>query len=158
MSLTRLKANSTARCCRCREYKAVKIVGCDPGINGALALLVINDGAAPQLIDAIDVPTVGDKSKRRVDAIAICKWIENHRPDFAGIERGQSMPLQGSSSTFLYGRACGSLETVLCLCEIPLVIVEPAVWKRHRGLHGKDKKAPDKRLCNYFRPHIRCLL
>jgi hypothetical protein len=49
----------------------VKILGVDPGIRGGLAILEIMEGAAPQLIDAIDVPTIGVGAKERVDVIAL---------------------------------------------------------------------------------------
>jgi hypothetical protein len=43
----------------------VKVLGVDPGIRGGLAVLEIIDGAAPQLIDAIDIPTTGTKARER---------------------------------------------------------------------------------------------
>jgi hypothetical protein len=82
----------------------MKLLGIDPGIHGGLAIVEINDGAAPQLIDAIDIPTVGSGAKERVDVLALRAWIQAHRPDRAGIERGQAMPKQGSSSGFKFGR------------------------------------------------------
>ena len=33
----------------------MKVLGCDPGIHGGLAIVKINDGTAPQLVDAIEV-------------------------------------------------------------------------------------------------------
>jgi len=35
------------------------ILGIHPGINGGLAVVEIDNGAAPQLVAAIDIPTVG---------------------------------------------------------------------------------------------------
>jgi crossover junction endodeoxyribonuclease RuvC len=119
----------------------MKLLGIDPGIHGGLAIIELNDGAVPQLIDAIDIPTVGTGVKERVDVLALRAWIQVHRPDRAGIERGQAMPKQGSSSGFKFGRACGALEAVLACCEIPpLVLVEPSVWKRARHFRGGDKE------------------
>ena len=50
------------------------------------------------------------------------------------------MPRQGASSGFKYGRAVGSLETVIACCGIPLAIIEPSQWKRAYRLHGGDKE------------------
>jgi crossover junction endodeoxyribonuclease RuvC len=118
----------------------VKIAGVDPGIHGGIAVILIDGGAAPQLLDAIDVPIIGSGAKCRVDAIAVRKWLALHQVTHAAVERGQALPRQGSSSGFLYGRACGALETVVACLEIPLTIVEPSVWKRRLNLRGKDKE------------------
>ena len=49
----------------------MKYLGVDCGIHGGLAILEINDNAAPQLLAAIGVPTIGVKAKERVNAIAL---------------------------------------------------------------------------------------
>jgi crossover junction endodeoxyribonuclease RuvC len=105
-------------------------LGVDPGVRGGLAIVEIDDGAAPQLLEAIDIPVTGVGAKERVDVLAIRTWVIAHRPQHAFIERAQAMPKQGASSGFKYGRATGSIEAVLACCEIPITIVEPAQWKR----------------------------
>ena len=37
----------------------MKILGVDSGVYGGLAIVTIDDGAAPQLVDAIDIPVAG---------------------------------------------------------------------------------------------------
>jgi crossover junction endodeoxyribonuclease RuvC len=118
----------------------MRIVGVDPGIHGGLAVITINDGAAPALLDAIDIPIVGVGAKERVDSIAVRDWLRKHQPQHACIERAQAMPKQGASSGFKYGRATGSIEATITLCEIPITIAEPSVWKRRHKLRGKDKE------------------
>jgi len=46
-----------------------RILGVDPGVNGAIAL-IDTVGAAPHLIDAIDIPIIGTAAKARVDVLA----------------------------------------------------------------------------------------
>jgi crossover junction endodeoxyribonuclease RuvC len=128
----------------------MKILGVDPGIHGGLAVVVINSNAAPQVIAAIDVPLVGVKAKERVDAIALREWLLQHKPDCALIERAQSMPRQGSSSGFKYGRAVGAIETTIMLCGISLEIVEASGWKKHFGLPGADKESARQRALLMF--------
>jgi crossover junction endodeoxyribonuclease RuvC len=129
----------------------MKILGIDPGIHGGLAIIDVINGAAPQLIDAIDVPIVGVKAKERVDALGIRAWIEAHKPiDHAAIERAGSMPKQGVASTFKYGRAVGALEAAIALGGIPLTVLEPAVWKRRLGLYGTDKETSRQRALQLF--------
>ena len=76
----------------------MKVVGIDPDVRGGLANVEIGGGTAPQLIHAIDIPTVGTGAKERVDAIALASWITAHRPQHALIERARAMPKQGASS------------------------------------------------------------
>ena len=54
-----------------RGYAMRRSLGVDPGIRGGLAIVDLNDGVAPQLVDAIDIPVVGTGAKERVDVIAI---------------------------------------------------------------------------------------
>jgi crossover junction endodeoxyribonuclease RuvC len=128
----------------------MKVLGVDPGIHGGLALVEINDGTAPQLLEAIDIPTVGVKAKERVDVLALRAWILVHQPQHAFIERAQAMPRQGSSSGFKYGRATGAIEAVIACCEIAITIVEPAVWKKAHHLRGGDKEGARQRALQLF--------
>jgi crossover junction endodeoxyribonuclease RuvC len=117
-----------------------RILGIDPGVRGGLAIVEIDNGIAPKLIDAIDIPVTGVGAKERVDVLAIRTWILTHKPDHAMIERAQAMPKQGASSGFKYGRATGALEAVIACCEIPMTIVEPSMWKKAHHLRGGDKE------------------
>lgn len=127
-----------------------KVLGGDGGIHGGLAVVEFNAGAAPQLIDAIDIPIVGVKAKERVDVLAVRSWIEAHALHHAFVERAQAMPKQGASSGFKYGRAVGALEAVITCCGIPLTIIEPTAWKKFHQLHGKDKEGSRQRALQLF--------
>jgi crossover junction endodeoxyribonuclease RuvC len=127
-----------------------KVLGVDPGIHGGLAIVKIEDGATPWLVDAIDIPVVGEGAKERVDALAVWGWITHHAPGHAYVERAQAMPKQGASSGFKYGRAVGTLEAVIVCCEIPMTIVEPGGWKKFHGLRGKDKEGGRQRALQLF--------
>jgi Holliday junction resolvasome RuvABC endonuclease subunit len=128
----------------------MKILGVDPGVHGGLAIVASNDGVAPRLIDAIDIPVTGVGAKERVDVLAVRTWIMQHQPQHAVIERAQAMPKQGASSGFKYGRAVGALEAAIACCEIPITIVEPAMWKRAQRLRGSDKEGARQRALQLF--------
>ena len=115
-------------------------LGIDPGVHGGLAVVEITDGAAPILVEAIDVPVVGTGAKERVDVAAIRNFIEKHKPIRALIERAGVMPKQGIASGFKYGRAVGALEAAIALCAIPIEVIEPSTWKRFWHLPGRDKE------------------
>jgi crossover junction endodeoxyribonuclease RuvC len=116
------------------------VAHCDPGIRGGLAIVMVNDGAVPTLIDAIDIPVIGVKARERVNVLAIRTWLLTHQPDHAYVERAQSMPKQGSSSGFKYGRATGSIEATIACCNVPMTIIEPSKWKKAFHLRGGDKE------------------
>src|SRR6516164_11625727 len=128
----------------------MKILGIDPGIHGALALVDIVGGVAPKLIGMLDVPVIGTGAKERVNTMLIRDWLAQHAPDHALIERAGSMPKQGVASTFKYARAVGSLETVVACSAIPYSIIEPSVWKKFHHLPGKDKEASRQRVLQLF--------
>lgn len=134
-----------------------RILGIDPGVRGGLALVEINDGAAPQLLEAIDIPVTGVSAKERVDVLAIRAWVMAHQPQHAYIERAQALPKQGASSGFKYGRATGAIEAAIACCEIPITIVEPAVWKKFHHLRGGDKEGARQRALQLF-PSAHALL
>jgi crossover junction endodeoxyribonuclease RuvC len=128
----------------------MKILGCDPGIHGALAIVAITDSTAPTLVDVLDVPVIGGGAKERVNTILVWDWLTQHAPDHALIERAGSMPKQGVASTFKYARAVGSLETVVACRDIPYSIVEPTTWKKFHHLRGGDKEASRQRALQLF--------
>jgi crossover junction endodeoxyribonuclease RuvC len=135
----------------------VKVLGVDPGIHGGLALVEIDDGTAPALLEAIDLPTVGTKAKERVDVLALRTWIMARQPQHAFIERAQAMPKQGASSGFKYGRATGAIEAAIACCGVAITIVEPAVWKKAHHLRGGDKEGARQRALELF-PSAHALL
>jgi Holliday junction resolvasome RuvABC endonuclease subunit len=127
------------------------ILGVDPGIRGGLAIVAVDaNGAAPRLVDAIDIPVTGVGAKERVDVLAIRGWVIQHAPQHALLERAQAMPKQGASSGFKYGRAVGAIEAVIACCAIPLTIVEPASWKKFHQLRGGEKEAGRQRALQLF--------
>jgi crossover junction endodeoxyribonuclease RuvC len=127
-----------------------KVLGVDPGIHGGLAVVMVENGAAPQIISAVDIPVAGVGAKERFDVLAIRDWTLADLPEHALIERAQAMPKQGASSGFKYGRAVGAIEAAIALCGVPLTIVEPAAWKKFHGLHGKDKELSRQRALMLF--------
>src|SRR6476620_9903564 len=126
-----------------------RYLGIDPGLSGALAIVEAIDGV-PMLVDAIDMPSSGTGVKARVDIIAAAQWFAKHAPSTAYVERAQAFPGQGASSGFSYGRAVGSIETVVALCSIPMTIIEASGWKKRLHLPGKDKEAARQRALQLF--------
>lgn len=130
----------------------IRVLGIDPGLNGGAAVLEVEPGCALRIVSAIDVPTHGEKAKKRVDVSAFYRWVNEMAPNHAFIERAQAMPDQGASSGFAYGRAVGALEACVSCAGVPLQIVEASVWKRLAGLPGgpAGKEASRQRAIQLF--------
>lgn len=126
------------------------VLGVDPGLSGGLAVVAAEPGCAPRLLAADDVPTSGEKAKRRVSVLAAMALIREHSPTHAFIERAQAMPDQGSSSGFIYGRAVGALETCVEGLLIPLTVIESSAWKKAHGLIKKGKEDSRQRALRLF--------
>jgi crossover junction endodeoxyribonuclease RuvC len=116
----------------------VSIIGVDPGLSGAIAALTAIDGVL-----VWDMPTVevvrNNKAKKDVDYPALARIIEQVRPGTAFVERVGSMPGQGLSSTFAFGKATGAVLGVLAACGWLVQEISPQSWKKHFGLVGKEK-------------------
>lgn len=128
----------------------MKVLGIDPGLIGGVAVVEIGNGRAAALLAAADLPTVGEKAKRRIDVTAFLAWIAEQAPDHAYIERAQAMPDQGSSSGFIYGRAVGALEACVLGMQVPLTIIESTAWKKSNALIGRGKEDSRQRALHLF--------
>jgi crossover junction endodeoxyribonuclease RuvC len=133
-----------------------KSLGVDVGLSGAAAILIEIDGVVT-VVSAIDIPTIGDGTARRVNVLALLEWLLSHGPTFAFCERAQSMPRQGVASTFRYGRSSGAIEATIQLCGIPLELVQATRWKKFFTLVGKDKEQSRAKALELF-PETHALL
>lgn len=103
------------------------VLGVDPGLRGAAALLRMAPGA--------DRPTL----ERLVDASALVAIHEMaERADVVVVEAQRSSPQMGTRSAFSLGETYGSILGVLrCAPDVgEIVMVEPSVWRWAYGLQG----------------------
>lgn len=122
------------------------IVGVDPGVNGAIAIMRENG-----TILLLDVPNVSHKIENKktgktrnhkdidIEKLdALCYEYFNHVGCKIFIEEVHSMPGQGVASTFKFGKAFGTLIGMLSVYG-KVHFVKPQEWKKHHGLIGKKK-------------------
>lgn len=115
------------------------VIGVDPGLSGAIAGVLDGD-----LKWVVDMPVAANE-------VAVPLLNELYDPDEYGpwhtttesvvaVERVGSMPKQGVSSTFKFGKAYG---TVLGYFggRHRVIHVTPQQWKKTFTLGGKDKEA-----------------
>jgi crossover junction endodeoxyribonuclease RuvC len=116
----------------------MKITAIDPGLSGA-AVVLEQIGGTVVLLSLIDLPTVGEGAKRRLEAVTFASWLKDYAPQHAYVEAGRSMPRQGIASTFRFGRACGAVEGVIAGQSIPLTLVEASTWKKFLRLNSNKE-------------------
>ena len=113
------------------------IIGIDPGLQGAIAVLGDNLG----LFAVYDMPVMAlSKGKNQVNAAGLATILrEVLVPTVAYLEQVSAMPGQGVSGMFSFGTSYGIVQGVLAALRIPMVLVRPQAWKARAGLTGKDK-------------------
>ena len=114
-------------------------IGIDPGASGGLAFL--NDDRAT----AVHMP----KTERD-----IWEMLVSHKQDFntrAVIEAVHSMPRQGVSSSFKFGRNYGFLRGCLIAAKIPFAEVTPRGWLKALGIRTKHKTETNVQWKNFLK-------
>ena len=100
------------------------VMGCDPGVTGALAFL---DSDAHRLLAVYDMPTFVDENGHRlVDFLALVAIVERHSPDKAMTEEPWGFK---ANATFAvsYGTLLGAFQYMR---RPPLLRVHPTVWQK----------------------------
>ena len=104
---------------------SVLILGIDPGINGAAALIRLEAGAIAQCF--IEAWTI--EHQRPLALAAKARLIV--------VEAQHASPQQGVRSAFALGLAYGGVRGALAASGHPAVVyVQPAVWRGSYGLPG----------------------
>ena len=129
------------------------LLGIDPGIHGGLAIVAIDDGAAPQLIDAIDIPVTGIAGKERVDGDCTTRMDHGalpaarlHRTGADDAEARRFLRVQ------IWPRRRRDRSGARLLNA--MTIVEPAKWKKFQralqlfpsahALLAQEERSPDR--------------
>lgn len=115
----------------------MRIIGIDPGLSGALALL-----DAGKLIDIVDI----EASQSRINAAYLAAVIQRWKPDFAVCEAVTARPGQGVTSMFTFGHGLGTITAVLSTLGVPYLLIRPQCWQSHFEIQSSSSaKAEHKR-------------
>lgn len=107
----------------------MKIIGIDPGLDGAVAVLDL-DG---NLLDVCDMPTLlgeGAKNRRSICPALLADIIAKSDASHAFVELVGPRPTDGVVGAFGFGRSRGQIEGVLAARGISVEMIAPAAWKR----------------------------
>lgn len=127
-----------------------RIIGIDPGLSGAVAVLTGSDS-----LIVIDMPTItverNGKSKRQVSASELAAIFANFNSDdtHVFVEKVSAMAGQGVTSVFSFGRSFGMIEGILAAFKLPVTYVAPATWVKAVG-RGQGKDASRARAMELF--------
>lgn len=110
------------------------ILGIDPGAKGGVSILDRGEYVA-----GMRMPVIKMRGKNLLDAKVILDFLTPYDLDTVVIEQVGSMPGQGVTSAFSFGRITGAIEATTMPLTDRMIWVTPAVWKKHFKL-GKDKR------------------
>jgi crossover junction endodeoxyribonuclease RuvC len=112
-------------------------LGIDPGLSGALALLIDDDR-----IILRDMPTFeivkSNKRRNEIDVHALIKTLCDMHREYSQIhcviERAGARPGEGTASSWKNGCNWGMVYTAVAAVQFPVQIIQPAVWKKAMGV------------------------
>ena len=120
----------------------MKIIGIDPGLSGAIAIL-----ENKKVLKIFDMPVMseGKKNKRQLNSAQLVNIvrenINNNEEIAVVVEQVNAMPGQGVTSMFNFGQTFGALKGICAALELPIFFVRPSKWKKHFELINSSKDA-----------------
>jgi crossover junction endodeoxyribonuclease RuvC len=122
-----------------------KIVGCDPGINGAVACIDTEEWS----IGIHEMPREpGRGDKNAVSPVGVAQLLIELDPDYVFVEDVWAFAGQGITSSFNFGRALGIVLGASASRAI-LTMVRPQEWKAHTKT-PKNKNEARRRAMQLF--------
>ena len=120
----------------------MKIIGIDPGLSGAIAIL-----ENKKVLKIFDIPVMseGKKNKRQLNSAQLVNIvrenINNNEEIAVVVEQVNAMPGQGVTSMFNFGQTFGAIKGVCAALRLPIYFVRPSKWKKHFELINSSKDA-----------------
>jgi crossover junction endodeoxyribonuclease RuvC len=120
---------------------SANVIGIDPGVTGALALLTDDGG----LLEVADMPTLADGTKGRatVNSPLLADLLARWHAREVFCEFVAARPTDGAVQAFAFGRCRGAIEGVAAALSIPVTFITPACWKRAVGIAAGKIGAKD---------------
>ena len=120
----------------------MKIIGIDPGLSGAIAILENN-----KVLSIFEMPVMseGKKNKRQLNSAQLVKIlkdnIKDHQDTVMVVEQVNAMPGQGVTSMFNFGQTFGAIKGICAALGLPIFFVRPTKWKKYFELINSSKDA-----------------
>ena len=120
----------------------MKIIGIDPGLSGAIAVMKNN-----KVLKIFEIPVMseGKKNKRQLNSAQLVKLLKENIKDgeevSVVVEQVNAMPGQGVTSMFNFGQTFGAIKGICAALSLPIFFVRPSKWKKHFELINSSKDA-----------------
>ena len=120
----------------------MKVIGIDPGLSGAIAIMENN-----KVLKIFDIPVMseGKKNKRQLNSALLVSLlrenIRNNEEVAVVVEQVNAMPGQGVTSMFNFGQTFGAIKGICAALDLPIFFVRPSKWKKHFELINSSKDA-----------------
>lgn len=122
----------------------MRIIGIDPGLSGAVALVEIAADEAPRLLSVWDMPTyerlVGKKVRRRIDCHRLLEMLRGAKADLIVFEELSPILEAGAVGAMQYGRSFGNVECAAWATGARVEPINPKKWKKEVGIPAKAEK------------------
>ena len=118
----------------------MKIIGIDPGLSGAIAIL-----EDKKVLNIFDMPVMADgkKNKRQLNNAQLAEILRKNTSEGDEIsivvEQVNAMPGQGVTSMFNFGQTFGAIKGVCAALQLPIFFVRPSKWKKYFELINSSK-------------------
>ena len=118
----------------------MKIIGIDPGLSGAIAILKKN-----KVLSIFDMPVMseGKKNKKQLNSAQLVSLLKENIGDneetVVVVEQVNAMPGQGVTSMFNFGQTFGAIKGICAALELPIFFVRPSKWKKYFELINSSK-------------------
>jgi crossover junction endodeoxyribonuclease RuvC len=110
----------------------MRVLGIDPGLTGAIALLdlSVSRGEITLRIEDMPILKTGSRGRSRNQVVeqGLANLVRDMKPEQAFLEQVHSMPRQGVASTFTFGLSYGIVRGVLAGLNIPITLLTPQKW------------------------------
>ena len=118
----------------------MKVLGIDPGLSGAIAILENN-----KVLGIFDMPVMaeGKKNKKQLNSAQLVNIIkentQNSEEVVVVVEQVNAMPGQGVTSMFNFGQTFGAIKGICAALQLPIFFVRPSKWKKYFELINSSK-------------------
>lgn len=136
-------------------------IGIDPGLSGGIAYIAVHNAYTIKLpeIEGLEAPSITTVALKMPDTEAdtaeFFKQITINKEVKALIEKVHSMPKQGVTSSFTFGRNYGFLRGCLISHGISFDEVQPAIWQKTLGCLTKGDKNVSKAKAQQLFPELK---
>ena len=118
----------------------MKILGIDPGLSGAIAIL-----EKKKVLNLFDMPVMaeGKKNKKQLNSAQLVNIIRENsigeEEIVVVVEQVNAMPGQGVTSMFNFGQTFGAIKGICAALNLPIFFVRPSKWKKYFELINSSK-------------------